>query len=427
MYKTHIQEWGLDKKIKDVEMRAVVRKNKQRADQGKSSIIHVRGRSRGLEDFIRYCDRKRVSIDDIIARHASSPTPDTIELFTPIPSRVPTPQVLEVPERMFRCIRDYVSDSFESGNWVRTEPQTECYKINSRLGDFNVLRAEFFFLCESACTLFSKSLFEEGGRTMNAALAEVKKIILAEQPETIYEFFLLIAYLRFDGKQAVGSTILRYFSDLSKVMLGKEHPLTSIFGWYDLLYTSDFEEIARRCVEGMIDHFESFIGAMHASTLLLRTKSIDFVTQKGDTRIQILRRLLDECEGKLRPYDIRIFVARHSLAIENYIHGYYVEARSLSQESFANSEHLGLFDRRHYKTHFLYIIAICQYALGEVGLGIANLIEVINSRISRFGTQDAIAKCYIGELEDKHLEQGNWDHVEQIRDWRMRTLPPIEN
>ena len=44
-----------------------------------------------------------------------------------------------------------------------------------------------------------------------------------------------------------------------------------------------------------------------------------------------------------------------------------------------------------------------------------------------WGTQDALAKCYYGELEDKRLEQGNWDHVEQIRDYRMRTLPLEED
>ena len=91
MYKTHIQEWGLDKKIKDAEMRAVVRKDKQRANQGKSSIIRVRGQRRDLEEFIRHCDRKGQSVDDIIARHTSSPTPDNVELFTPVPSPISTP------------------------------------------------------------------------------------------------------------------------------------------------------------------------------------------------------------------------------------------------------------------------------------------------------------------------------------------------
>lgn len=425
MYKTHIQQWGLDKKIKDVEMRAVVRKHKQRADQGKSSIIHVRGQSRRLEEFIRHCGRKSLSIDDIIARHTLSPTPDTVELLTPVPSRISTPQVLEVPEHMFRRIREYFSGSFESGTWISTEPLTYCYSIKCVEGE-GTLANEFYYQCVSACELFSKGLFEEGGRTMNAAFARIKRVIQTDQPETVYELFSLISYLRLDEKQDIGLTILRYFSDLSKVLLGKEHPLTRIFGWYDLLYTPDFEEVASRCVEGMTDHFESFIGAMHLSTLLLRAKSVDFVAQNGDTRIQRLRRLLDECEGKLQPYDLRSFVARHSLAVVYYIHGYYIEARSLSQESIANSQYLGSHDRTDYETHCLYVIARCQYALGGMDLGIANLNEAINSRISMWGPQETMARAWLVDLEDLQLEQGNWDQAAQIRDYILKTLPPIE-
>ena len=36
MYKTHIKQWGLDKKNKEPEMRAIVYKYQQRADQGKN-------------------------------------------------------------------------------------------------------------------------------------------------------------------------------------------------------------------------------------------------------------------------------------------------------------------------------------------------------------------------------------------------------
>ena len=427
MYKTHIQQWGLDKKIKHVEMRAVVRKSKQREDQGKSSIIHVRGQSRGLEEFIRYCDRKRVSIDDIIARHTSSPTPDTVELFTPIPSRIPTPQVLEVPERMFRCIRDYFSGSFESGTWVRTEPNVECYSI--KCGERAAVRAdEFSFQCDAACRLFSRNLFEEGGQTLKAAFAKMEQILLADQPQTLSGLFLLLLYVRHDERDEIAFLILRHFSDLSKELLGREHPLTRIFGWYDFLYASDSHEILSRCMEGITDHFESFVGAVHTTTLETRTKSIVFAAREGEARIQGLQRLLCECEGTLQPYDNRVFVVRQILVIEYYKQSYYVKARTMSQETLANSQFIPVKNfRKNCETFSLHMIAMCQYALGEVDLGIANLNEAINSRISMWGPQDAQARYWLVDLEGRHLDQGHWDYVAQIRDWRMSTLPSIED
>ena len=427
MYKTHIQQWGLDKKIKDVEMRAVVRKSQQRADQGKGSIIHVRGQSRGLEEFIRYCDRKRVSIDNIIARHTSSPTPDTVELFTPIPSRIPTPQVLEVPERMFRCIRDYFSGSFESGTWVRTEPLTGCCSIKFEEAE-DVLANDFHYQCIAACDCFSKNLFEEGGRTLNAAFAQLKRILLEDHPHTLLEISRLISRLRLWNRDDLALIILRHLSDLSKVLLGREHPLTRVFGCYDLLYASDFDEVFSRCIEGIISHFESFVGVMHMSTLLVRTRSIDFVAERKDTGIWKMLRLLGKCEGTLQPYDHRVFLVRGSLAIEYYKQSYYVEAMTMSQENLANSRSIRSENARmHHETQSLYMIAICQYALGEVDLGIANLNEAIDSRISMWGPQNTHARYWLSRLEDWHIEQGNWDHAEQIRDWRMKTLPSMED
>ena len=427
MYKTHIQLWRLDKKIKDVEMRAVLRKNKQRADQGKNSIIHVRGQCRDLKEFIRHCDRKGVSMDDIIARHTSSPTPSTVELLTPVPSRISTPQVLEGPERMFRCIRDYFSVSFESGTWVRTEPLISCFSIKCEENTV-VYASHFYYQCDAACNLFSRNQFEEGGRTLNAALAGIKGIILADQTETLRELFSVIWYLRLDNRDEIALIILQHLSDLSKVLLGREHPLTRIFGWYDLLYASDFDEIASRCMEGMTDCLESFLGPMHKSTLEFRINSGYFVAQNGEARIQKLQRLLSECEGNLQPYDDRVFLVRHFLAYEYYEQRHFVEAKNMSQKSFADSQYIRSENsRKHDENNACYTIAKCQYALGEVDLGIATLNEAINSRISISGPQNTIARLWLVLLEDWYLEQGNWDHAEQIRDWRMGTLPPMED
>ena len=237
----------------------------------------------------------------------------------------------------------------------------------------------------------------------------------------------MIASLRLWNRDDIPLIILRYFSDLSRVLLGREHPLARIFGWYDLLYASNFDEIVCRCMEGITDHFESFVGAIHTSILEFRIRSFDFVSQRR-IRIEKVKSLLSECEGTFQPYDDRVCLVRDHLAFEDCIQHYFIEAKTLSQENFANSHHIRSEQLRLFiETNSLYIMAMCQYALGEVDLGIANLNEAINSRISIWGPQDALARSWLIYLEDWHLEQGNWDHVEQIRDRRMRTLPPTED
>ncbi|KAL2057518.1 hypothetical protein ABVK25_001902 [Lepraria finkii] len=85
MYKMRIKQWGLDKKNnKENEMRAIVHKNKQRSDQGKRSVYRTRDRQVDYADVVRYFNRKKISIDDVIARRTGSATPEAVECFTPV-------------------------------------------------------------------------------------------------------------------------------------------------------------------------------------------------------------------------------------------------------------------------------------------------------------------------------------------------------
>ena len=425
MYKTHIKQWGLDKKNKEFEMRGIVRKNKQRADEGKGSIICVRGRLRNFAEVVRYWDRKGVSIDDIIARQTASPTPEAVEFFTPVPTPVLTPQVLATPERIFRCIRNYCEGSFDSGTWVRTEPFTGCYSIkdeqtlDSRVGDFGIQ-------CISACELFSRDLFQEAGQTLIAATAKTKNILSAEYPENLTDLFRLIVMVRRRRRDEIALIILRQFSALGKVLLGSEHPLSRICEWIGSVYALNFDDIIFRCMESIVDQFERFVGPMHRSTLSFRLGSIAVVTE-GNTRIQMVQKLFGECEKISWPQDFRIFQVRSWLAKEYLAESYHVEAMTLGQENMACSRHAQSMDASILlQSEGLSMVAKCQYALGEVDLGITNLDKAIALRMSRWGQQESRARCWLVYLEDWYLRLGDWSSAAQVRDWREKTLEAVD-
>ena len=88
MYKRRISEWGLDKKHKESEMRAIVRKHARRVSDGKSSTFSVRGRTIDYDSVIRYFRRKGVSVEDVVARQSTSPTPEAVICSTPPSSPV---------------------------------------------------------------------------------------------------------------------------------------------------------------------------------------------------------------------------------------------------------------------------------------------------------------------------------------------------
>lgn len=427
MYKTHIKEWGLDKKNKEVEMRAIVRKSKHRADQRKGSIIRVRGQLRDFAEVVRYWDRKGVSIDDIIARQTASPTPETVELFTPVPSPILTPQALAIPERMFRCIRDYFTSSFESGTWVRTEPLSHCSTIKDEAITAGNYIEELALPCGLACSLFKRNLFHEAGQTLIAATAKIKKIVSAEHPESLIDLFWLIVHVRCQKRDEMALIILRHFSALGKVLLGSQHPLSRIYEWIDSVFASDFDDVVTRCVESMADQFESIVGPLHQSTLSSRLTLINIVAWNGNLRIEMMHKLLSECENSLQPYDVRLLRIRWSLAEEYFATSHYVEAITLSQKNIACSQRVQSIDiMLQQQIEGLYMTARCQYALGEVGSGIATLHKAIDSYTSRWAPQDSLTRKWLVVLEDWYLEQDRWDLAAQVRRRRKKILESMD-
>ena len=409
MYKTRIKQWGLDKKNKEPEMRAIVRKHKQRADQGKPSTIHVRGQLRTIVEAFRYWERKGVSIDEIIARQTASPTPEAVKLLTPVPSPILTPQVLAIPERIFHVVQDYFKGSFESGTWFSADPLDVCRSIKDE-DNANDNWAVYVHECYLASSLSRRDLSYEAEQTLRKATTRIKQILLAEHAATLTELFSLILYLRSKGEIEMATFILRQFSGMSKALLGSEHPLSRICERFAEVYESDFSDIVIRCVEIVASHFESSVGPLHLSTLYSRIDLILLGTQKGKVRISKFQRLLGEYENALRPEDVRVRQIRRWLAEECFIEGFYDDAMSLSQLNIAQyQDHSSMNVGPDDYSYNISILAKCQHALGEVDLGIATLHQAIDVSISQWGTQDAQARDWLLNLKDWYSEQGLWE------------------
>ena len=424
MYKMHIKQWGLDRNNKEFEMRAIVRKNKQRADQGKGSIIRVRGQVRNFAEVVRYWDRKGVSIEDIIARQTASPTPEAVEFSTPIPSPILTPEELAIPERILRCIREYFKSAFESGTWIKTAPLETCYSITGGKYATSDIR-ELFSQCLSACTLFSMNSFEEAGQILIAAAAKIKKILSAEAPETLLGLLLLISSIHRRKRHEVALIILRQFSALGKVLLGSEHPLRRICEWVQISSLSDFDDIAVRCMESMENQFASFLGPMHRSTLDAR-RQYRLQNSESNASISDLSKLLGDCEETLGPHDDRSLGMRMGLASAYFAENFFVEARKLSEETVAYSQCETMGRKIFYQIQGLLMLAKCQYALGEVQLGISNLHKAVELVVSTWGPQDSDASYLLVYLEQWYREQGDWSSAAQIRDRRVKTLELVD-
>ena len=416
MYKTHIAKWGLDKKNKEPEMRAIVRKNKQRTEQGKSSHFRVRKRDLDFTEVVRYWKRRGVTIDEVIDRSIASPTPETVECFTVVSSPITPPEDLATSEYIFRIIRGYIAGSFESGTWVKTDPQTLCYSIKDRQDALYAI--DFTYMCYLAWNLFLTKNFDEAENTLSAALAISRKMLLAEHPETIEVFLDHLVKITTNQHHEIVLRVLRQSSAISKELLGKSHPLCLSTALLAAIPCSQAKEFSSACSDVMVDSFESLVGSLHMSTLSYRLISYEMVNNLAS-----LRRLLNKCDSTLGSFDERTLRVRVQLMYCTWRVGHAAEALKIGEDllAFANNNE-AMRGSIWCKMECHRWIALCHHSLGEMDQAIANLKAAIDISMASYDYQNSRVEHWLLELEELYIRKGDLIAAMVARDQRISIL-----
>ena len=425
MYKKRIKQWGLKKTNRENEMRAIVRKNKQRLDQGKRTIFRVRGRLVNLQDSARYWDRKRVSMSDDRIHARLSVTPEAVQLFTPSPSPIASPKVFANPERIFTTLRNYYHGSFESGTWVAVNEKSPCYstKNNSNDAEKDLNRRDYTFV---ALDLFEKDRYREAGQALIAATAGIRRILFSEHPLTLMYLFSVLSVIHHRRKPEINSAILRQCCAMGECVLRKEHPLTRIPEWLTSVEPSSFIEVVLRCSQGICDHFDALLGPLHLSALRARAEYIFAMEAHSEHRhgnqIQ-MEMLVSKCETSLGLHDFRTVHVRDNLAHLYMYKQDYVLALEEAQNVLDDSRHLPEPRQREEScAGAIHVIAHSQYAFGKTSSAEANLRRAIDLRLSNFGQNDTRAAGWLLELEGWLEEQGQIDAAAEVQKRRQEAL-----
>ena len=429
MYKTHIKQWGLDKKNKEQEMRAIVRKSKQLESRGEKATFRVRGRLVDYKDVVRYWERKRVSIDDVVTQRSSSKTPEAVDYLTSPSSPLMMPESMAIPERILTVIRDYFTGSFDNGTWFTEDPRKYCL-TNKVQGDALAPLQSLSRQCYAACLLFARNRFQEAGQILISATSDIKSILLAEHPETLTELFHIVLHLFEYRRDEVAIAILRQFSALARILLGDGHPLFSICQWLTFIHVSDFKYFFVKCWASVGDQFERLLGPMHISTLYCQAYSRGITIEQKLSHKTLLENLRGTCEATLGSLDGRTFLIHQLLAGHYLTTRDYVKAIELGYDLATNAQILDQAESRYNSTfqahHYaegLYIVARSLHALGNAHQAEMRLRDAINSRISVWGPRDALARTWSILLEDWLVERGQLESAAEVQQRWRESLP----
>ncbi len=411
MYKSRFTLWGLDgKNNREREMRAAVRKRSQRTQQGKRSVVRIRGKPVDYQEMVRYFARKRLSIEDALAQRRASKTPEAVVCLTPITSPIAIPEVYKTPQLLFTSICDYVDGSFRSGLWIKTKPTEVCRSARGA--------------SESACRLLQqcyevRDLLDLGHLraaklVQDSAIGSIHQMLLDEDPFTLAQLFDVFVRTFKSGKSGrheIALAVFKAIADIGASTLGQQHPLPRVAGFLLRVDCSDIAEVGAKCVQAFGDQFEDVLGPMHMTSLYVRLWD-DRVTDRH------LRSLLHRCQSDLGVGDTRTMEVYLVWLKKLYRNG---DDGLAAEECYKMLSHTHSIQDTVYaaelRAHFLRLLARCENMLSKHHLATVHLREAIDIRISLFGSLDGVARRGLLRLQWWLTDYGGEEEAAEVQRW----------
>ncbi|KAH9223516.1 hypothetical protein DL95DRAFT_492669 [Leptodontidium sp. 2 PMI_412] len=481
MYKHHFGKWKLDKKFKERDAVAVLRKKRQRDADGKETEIILRGKAIKMEDVDRYLKRRK-GVPLSYGSRASTPsdvvckTPPPMATFQDMDdsqldqyntwtnmhhepadygfldvsgssmdkriiqrtsfsqnfqsyhlriSRSPSPPPsFIVPEQLFSSIKSYFHGSFDSGTWV--EDDRGCYiTLNPTARTKSQHPADFHMYCIMAVDLLNEGSIVDFRRMLSKGFSVIQKILLDQRPDTLDYFLDFFVFLMQNNKVEIASVLCTYLSQMATRILPKDHPWYQICQAFGMLDVESFEEVIIQSWKCAIDTWEECLGSFHAFSLGNRLDFIYRVYGSKDLLEEemMLRNLLVQVEEQVLsvfPSLVKRVMVR--LGLNVLYQRKYIEAEKIGQAiiSLAERDEESIYVED--KIDALEIVARSQYHQDKNGLAEMNLREALRLTSERWGMEDPWAIDFMAVLEGWLRIWGREDEAEELKVRRKSLL-----
>lgn len=425
MYKDRIKKWNLDKKTKEEEAWAILRKQMHREAAGKESAFKVRGKAVTIDDVLRYFKRKGLLDPEARPQPPGPPTPRGIECWTPVPS--PIPEFASMPEIEgrdanwpdFRGAESSGVQSFTLGSRrgsgilgslnvdqtrqiLFSNPEIQSFEISSSpLPPQSLLVPEKLF---ASITTYFSGAFDSGlFKTDNNGYLtnNTNKTIEGSHPTEFYDLCVSGLILMDSGSFVEGRRRFSKASSITNNLLQIQHPRTLDWVFHSLLIirSHGYNQIAtllqihtrdivtllladghpwRQLFSQLadIEESQSEFALMQALRCINDTYTnslgqfhptallsyLEFLNIENRLNVlQLLYDLLIRGEQELGTFDKRIVDIKYYYGVTLYDHGKYAEAIEILEEVLVLCKQLG---NEYVVANSLEMIATCRYFLG---------------------------------------------------------------
>ena len=419
-YKKHISRWDLDKKKKEPEMVAIVRKRKERLDVEKDSAFTIRGQPIEFEEVERYFKRKKIKLDSILRQRARTRTPPSIRYWTPepVPVCLQLPDDLRHPEALYRTVQVYFKGCFDAGTWY--DNNGWCKSMKSTNSSDSSILIRFFDGYYAAYSLLENGDFISSVRLMVSANTLLSNIVSAELPDTLEHFVRLILRAQYHEKPEIGAAFINQVVGITELKLGKDHPLHRICNQIAQfnLGTSHYQQHLMTLLEIMVNAFEEIIGPTAETVVTLRLRYLaecSLLLSTHDT-ISSIQVLVDKLDSMGRSRDLMSLEARSYLADALYHRSDYEGAKTAANDALVRAQSLPSTESSCWiQKECLAILFFVHWTSQELEQAEASIRGYI--RIARqAGDEDGTDLLWgLNELERLLKRLGKYDDAAEIR------------
>ncbi|KAF6802639.1 hypothetical protein CSOJ01_11455 [Colletotrichum sojae] len=245
MFRTRINKWGLDKKLKEDDVLEMLRLKRQHDVIGKRSHFTIRHqdvewdrvveylrRRPDLEKRIRAADATRSKISDLICRTPS-----------PVPQLLQPASETRVQEDILRLLRDHINGCVEGRMWIVSRYGQTIYghvEING------LARVRIWFRgLTIARHLLAAHRPNAAFSVLNRGLSSVKRLIRENDPRFLCITVERLLRLPNDVRQS----IIVFISRMHRVVLGHQHPMSLIWGHLEEINNSTWSNFDDKLIE----------------------------------------------------------------------------------------------------------------------------------------------------------------------------------
>ena len=395
-------------------MRAIVRKNRYRAQMGKASTFKIRRKTLDFTEVVRYWERKGIKIDDVVISRDTSKTPEMIECLTPLQSPLKTPEDLAAPERALVKVQDYIAGCFDAGIWKDCGQENECESTKPHGGTASDI-SSFSHQCRLVRRLFDQSRYREAFRVLGSCCVSIKQVLLKEDPQLLHVLIGDTLSLVQSGQHDIALVILRHISAMGEVLYGSCHPIKMIcaeLGSLDLADETFCAEILERYLQNVGDCFEDFLGPLHLNTIYSRLELI-FANKSEKAARALLRR----CEISVGKSDCRTLEIYLRLGYQLYRQRAFTHANEIFQDilTIAESGKVPYFST-YFKRESLRYLAFSSYRLGNTDAATGFICEHYQFHTSQ--EHSLVARLML-EMEGWLAELGDFESAAQVETRRI--------